>query len=255
MLRINLISELFCLTLLLVAEVLSQKSNPQPYLRQATITQTGSVVHISANSFRPLEQVLDALQLKYGWVVDYEDPQYLVAADLTSGPVGAAPSLLPAGGNLTVEFPASSAEEAKTLQLVVDQYQRSNNPGRFELRFSQGDFYVVGIAAHDERGRTSKQQSVFDLPLTFPAEERSITDTINKICQEITTQSHIAVTLGVSPRRILDRNSVKLGGNKESARELLRKSLDATHHSLYWRLLFDPTSKGYFLNIHSSRIP
>lgn len=222
------------------------------YLKEATVSQAAGRVRIDANSPRPLAQVLDALRKKYGWVVNYEDPQYVSSVDLAPAPDTDLQSQVPAGGPFSVEFPAAAPDQEKTLRLVVDSYNRSKNPGHFELRGNgQGSFFVVGTSAHDEKGGVSPQQVLFDIPVTLPTEERTITDTVNLICQQITAQSHITVTLGVSPRSLLDRSAVKVGGTKVPAREVLLQSLAATHHNLYWRLLFDPNSKGYFLSIHS----
>jgi hypothetical protein len=225
----------------------------RPYLKEATISQAAGRVRIDANSPRPLAQVLDALRKKYGWVVDYEDPQYVSSVDLALAPDTVSQSQVPAGGSFSVEFSPATPDQEKTLRLVVNSYNRSKNPGQFDLRGNgQGTFFVVGTAARDEKGGMSPQQVLFDIPVTLPTEERTITDTVNLICQQITAQSHITVTLGVSPRSLLDRAAIKVGGTKVPAREVLLQSLAATHHSLYWRLLFDPNSKGYFLSIHSS---
>jgi hypothetical protein len=43
---------------------------------------------------------------------------------------------------------------------------------------------------------------------------------------------------------------VKVGGTKVSARELLLQILSQLQGNFYWRLLFDPNSKGYVLDLH-----
>jgi len=221
-----------------------------PYLKRADVSQTADGVRITANSPRPLEQTLQALQQKYGWVVNYEDPQFSSHLDFVDSPSEQAQ--VPAGGNFTVEFPAAAPDEEKTLRLVVDAYNQSKNPGRFEVRHgAPAGFYIVGTAAHDEKGAISQQKVLLDFPVTLPTRERTIVETIDLICQQIAAQSHTAVTLGIFPRTFLSHTPVKVGGTKVPARELLLQSLAAAHHTLYWRLLFDPGSKGYFLSIHS----
>jgi hypothetical protein len=224
------------------------------YLTQATITQTADVLHITANSPRPLLQTLDALRQKYGWVVDYEDPRYISHLDVIDVPGDSSHSRLPAGGNFSVEFPAAAPEQEKTLHLLVDSYNQSRNPGRFEMRrTSQGNFYVVGTSAYSENDSISPQRPLFDVPVSIPTRQRTIADAINLICHALAVQSHTAVTAGVSPRSLLAHTSVKIGGTKVSARELLLQCLSATERKLYWCLLYDPTSKGYVLNIHTAR--
>jgi hypothetical protein len=269
-----------CLALLGAAWGSAQTASaPSSYLKQATVSQTAQTVNITANSPRPLEQTLDALHLKYGWAVNYEDPQYLAQQDVTESP--ATHLKVPAGGNFSVEFPAKDPaakssdtetldtkspdakapnakadakdpDEEKTLRLVLDAYNHSKNPGQFELRQNtQGNFYVVGTAARDAKGTIATQQPLLDVPLTIATEERTLSATIGLIFQAIEQQSHSTVKLGVSPRNILEHTSAKIGGTKISARELLQQCLLATHHNnMYWRLLFDPESKSYYLSIH-----
>jgi hypothetical protein len=251
---VSLIKSSIVLSLMVAFQGFSQTTQGSgSYLKQAAISESAGIVHLTANSPRPLLQILDALQQKYGWVVDYEDPQYVSQMDLVDAP-GGSHSRLPGGGSFSVEFPAGAPQEEKILHLVVDSYNRSKNPGRFELRpAAPGVFYVVGIAAHDEKDAISSQPVLFDLPITVAAGEKPITATLDLICQEVTAQSHTAVTIGVSPRALLDHAPAKVGGTKVAARDLLLQGLMATHHTLYWRLLFDPNSKGYFLDIHTVR--
>lgn len=251
----NLVKSAMILSVMVAVQGFSQTTQGSgPYLKQAAISESAGIVHITANSPRPLLQILDALQQKYGWVVDYEDPQYVSQMDLVDASHGDSRSRLPGGGSFTIDFPAGAPEEEKTLRFVVDSYNHSKNPGRFEVRRgAQGAFYVVGIAAHDQKDVISPQQVLFDLPITIAAGEKPITATLDLMCQEVTAQSHTAVTIGVSPRALLDHTPVKVGGTKVSARDLLLQGLMATHHTLYWRLLFDPNSRGYFLDIHTVR--
>jgi hypothetical protein len=224
------------------------------YSKDAAISVSGGMIHIAANSPRPLEQVLDALQQKYGWAINYEDPQYISSMDIVTSPGGDSGSKLPAGGIFKVEFSATAPEQEKILRLVVDLYNQSQNPGRFELRRdNQGNFRVVGTSARDEKGAISAQPVFLDLPLTLTTEERSVTEAVNLICEGIAAQNNTAVAVGVSPRGLMNRTLAKVGGTRIPAHDLLAESLTATHHDLYWRLLFDPDSKSYFLSIHSSR--
>ena len=237
-----------------VAPPAAPAATPSPYLRQPTVSESEGAVHITANSPRPLAQVLDALRQKYKWVVSYEDPQFTAAQDLTTAPGNGDERIqLPNGGSFSVDFPATNPDEEKTVRAVVDAYNHSKNPGRFELRrIPQGDFYVVGIGANDDKGRISSQQVVFDTPITIAAEDKSIAETLNAICQQISSQAHVQVTVGVSPRSLLEHTNVKIGGKALPARDLLVQALAAIHKTVYWHLLFDPNSKGYYLDIHSA---
>jgi hypothetical protein len=243
-----------CLIVLLSSPLLSQTTSPSTYLKSATVTQTAGKVQIKAVSPRPIAQVLDALRDKYGWLVNYEDPQYTSEKDLVEGPGPTGMTKYPSGSVFNFDFSANAPEEEKVLRQAVDAYNKTDNPGRFELRKdADGHFHVVGTAARDDKGTIAKQAVLLDLTVKVPAEELSVTDTLNQVCEELSAESHVQVAIGISPRSLLDHNKVKLSGSKASARDLLEQSLQATHRNLYWRLIYDPSSKGYFLDIHSAR--
>jgi len=250
----NSLTSLTCAVLLTGSLLSSQTARETTsYLKQAEISETAGKVHIVANSPRPLAQILDSLREKYGWAVSYEDPQFISELDLVDAedPINhARRTNLPRGGVFSVEFP-SGAEEETTLQLVVDLYNRSNNPGRFELRKSeQRNFSVVGVEARDRHGQISRQRALLDVQIMLATRPRTASETVRLICRQIAAQRGVAVTVGVSPRKVLDQTSLTVGGTNMSARDLLLRTLAATRRTIYWQLLFDPNSKGYFLDIH-----
>jgi hypothetical protein len=214
------------------------------------------MVRITANSPRPLLQTLDALQRTYGWTVGYEDPRYNSRQDVVDVTDNGSRNELPAGGEFSVEFPASTPDQGKTLRLIVDAYNRSKNPGRFELRrTAQEDFYIVGTAARNEAGTISSQEPLLDVVITLTSQERTVADTLDLLSHAVAAQGHTTIVMGILPRNILEHTTATIGGTKISARELLIACLKATHRNLYWRLLFDSSAKGFFLDIHLSRSP
>jgi hypothetical protein len=250
----NSLNSLTCVVLLTGSLLSSQTAREtKSYLKQAEVSETAGKIQIVANSPRPLAQILDSLREKYGWAVSYEDPQFISELDLVDAQDStnhARKTNLPRGGVFSVEFP-SAAEEEATLQLVVDLYNRSKNPGRFELRKSeQRNFSVVGVEARDRHGQMSRRRVVFDVPITLAIRPRTASDTVRVICRQVVAQRGVPVTVGVSPRNVLDQTVLTVGGANISARDLLLRTLAATRRPIYWRLLFDPNSKGYFLDIH-----
>ncbi len=246
---------LSCLALLTASQLMSQAGDEtKPYLKQAELSETSGTIHIVANSPRPLVQILDALREKYGWIVSYEDPQFISKLDLVESDDmmnHLRKTHLPGGALFNVDFPSGAAEEEKTLELIIDLYNRSNNPGRFELRKSeQQNFSVVGVEARDTRGQLSHQRVLIDVPITLAPRPRTASETVRLICRQIAAQRGVAVTVGISPRNVLNQTTLTVGGTKMPARDLLLRTLTATRRTLYWRLLFDPNSKGYFLDIH-----
>jgi hypothetical protein len=290
--RMKSITLVTSIILLVMSSAFSQsKPEASGYLKEAQVSETEGTVHVVANSPRPLQQVLDALYKKYGWAIDYEDPRLISQLDLVdvADPVTHAPhaQTLPAGGKFTVDFPAVSialpqpastftptdsttptpaapvsampvsGDEEKTVRLVVDAYNKSDNPGRFEVRKNgQGNLAVVGIAARDAKGQISQQKPILDTPLTVPRRQRTATETIELLCQKLTTLRGAKVAIGVNPRNLLDHTPVTVGATKAApARDLLRQTLTAAHCNCYLRVVFDPASKGFYLSIHSIQVP
>jgi hypothetical protein len=246
-----------CAVLLLSPHSFSQTDRPKAYLKEATISESAGKVQIISNSPRPLAQILDALRQKYGWPVNYEDPRFDSKMDVveTKKPGIATdsnlPSLLPAGGAFTIEFSSSAPSEEKILQSAVESYNRGNYPGRFEVRSGKpGAYSIVGVKARDARDQITGQSPLFDEPVSLASQQRMALDTINLICQAIAEQRGVAVTLGVFPRRVLAAAPVVLGGVKVPARDLLYQTLSNINRPFYWRLLYDPSTHGYFLDIH-----
>jgi len=249
-----------CLSVLAFSSSFAQTVSGGEYRSQPVISAARESIHLSVSDPRPLARALDALQKQYGWRVNYEDPKYLSKLDLvevTNPPQHRNSSSdtqvhYPRGGAFDLDFPNpapsdSSPDEQTTLQLLVDTYNKSGNPGRFELRkTAEQQFDIVGIAAHDVMGHMSQQAVLFDLPVTLVARPRSALETIEMICSQITERTHTKVMLGVFPMS-LRTTIVKVGGTKLPARSLLSRALAATGRKFTWRMLFDPDSKSYFL--------
>jgi hypothetical protein len=219
------------------------------YFRKAEVHESGGSIQIAANSPRPLAQVADALRQKYGWTIDYEDPRFTSPSDLVvvEGPPR---QTLPAGGDFKIEFPGNNPQEEKVLTTAVNSYNLSGHAGRFELRKGEGDrFALVGIKALDASGKLAAQPVLLDAPIAISNEHRTASAMLSLLCQKLSENQHLAVVLGVTPRRILDRTDVSVGGAETAARKLLSQTLAATQRRLYWELVFDPDAKRYMLDV------
>jgi len=252
-------------TLLIVSHAFPQDHGKKPYLDKAVISQTGDTVHIFANAPRPLAQALDALEEKYWWKVSYEDPCYTSDLDLVDDvdpqyleAHPGARARVPRGGAFSVDFPSGPVprkppEEYSTLQAVVDAYNHSGNPGRFELRSDgKGNFDVVGVAAYDKGGRLVRQKPVLDLAITVAPEQRSAKDAIDLIRQALARRIGTRVLDGAWGSQFMKGAIVTVGGKEEPVRTLLWRTLSTISSNdgdLRWRLFYDPDSAEYGLNV------
>jgi hypothetical protein len=103
------------------------------------------------------------------------------------------------------------------------------------------------------RGKAPRQAALFDTPVTLASRQRTISETLVLLCKNLTERRGIPVNIGITPRNLLSHAPATVGGTKIPARDLLLRTLATTHRDLYWRLLFDPNSNSYFLNIHLAK--
>jgi hypothetical protein len=265
MLRMNWIKSRVIIFAVLIGQASAQApaqtgpQTPPPTAKENAVPHPDSALPVSGAGPRPLQQAITALRLKYGWQVSYEDPQYLSAKDLTED-TRVKGSLLPSGKPFSVQIPpvpspTDAVAEEKSLQLVVDAYNRSGNPGQFEVRKSEGNaISVVGLATHDDKGSAALPKPLLDSPITIPVKERTIEETLDLLCKGLSNDTHVTVSIGITPRSLVDQIHVQVGGSKIPARTILAQTLAASGHPLYWQLLFDPSSKVYLLNIHSVHV-
>lgn len=243
----------------------SQAAHATSQIKKPLIYQIGNVVHINADGRQPLLRALDALQEKYGWIVDYEDPQYPADADEATN----APSLPsrrhPNARNsrwegFSVEFtvgptPDSVPDEKSVLKTVVNAYNEGNAIAQFELRNLENGrqqewrFDVIGISAPDHQDETQSQQPVLDLPITLAKEPRTAEQTLALICQHVSKQSKIPVTVGTIDGTVGGLREVAIGGVEVPARTLLSRTLASMGGHPSWRLLYDSNSKSYELSV------
>jgi hypothetical protein len=255
---------LFCLVPILLASKGFSQGVPQPgaAIKKPLIYQIGQIVHINATGSRPLLQAVDALQEKYGWIVEYEDPQYPAAIGGTptqpSGPVRRHPMARADGtSGFSTQFnagptPNSRPDERTVLALIVDANNQSNDAGQFELRKEKdGSFVVDGVGVRSPQGETSSQQPILDSLISLEAERRSARETIALICQKVSQLSKIQVTANDAADSLSGRAIVVVGGADVQARTLLSRTLASMGRNLYWRLLYDSSAKSYELSISS----
>ena len=226
-----------------------------PEIKKPLVYQIGRYVHINASGARPLLQAIDALQQKYGWIVDYEDPEYLSApGTAVNGPT---PSHMrhayaqgSHGDSFSVQFPAapnSVPDEASVLTTVVDAYDQSDGGAEFKLIKENGArFAVVGVGARGDNGETVSQPPILDTPVTLAKEQRSARETIALICQRVSEAGKVKVSLDVN---FTYGETVMVSGVNTPARALLSQTLLTLGGSLYWRLIYEAERKNCGLSI------
>jgi hypothetical protein len=224
---------------------------------------------LSVEDPRPVRQAILKLEEKYGWVITYEDPRYIhdsevaditlkVRRDLDMYKPGEAPKVFgPRWGTLEFTYDVMSdtnlpADPAMVVQKLLDAQAARDNGGRFRLETSGRIMHVIPTAIKNSAGNLVHQESVLDTIISLPAGERTVLQKLYSICAAISRGANRSVLPGTIPSGLFQHYQDHQGASRQRARDVLVKTFETMDNDmkLSWRLLYDPTDKGYFLNIH-----
>jgi len=249
---------------LLLAGLASAQSATRPtYMERALIRHSGSIATVTASYPTPLFQAIDAVRQEYGWVVNWEEapcysrfdvvddtsPRWRASHPDTEGVTRKA------GGLFASTFPepkaGGAAAEEQTLGKVIEDYNASENPGRYVLRAAPGEeFTAVGTEVRDDAGALQKVIPILDTPLSVDAQRRSAADALDAILHALSSASGKRVILMSLPNNLFRDTQVALGGHNVTARELLQDLFRDIGRPLQYDLGFDPDhSSVYILNV------
>jgi len=256
----------FCISLLFV--LLCSSVLGQSHPGHAVLTETAAVSHADGNAKvavtapRSLLTAIHAIRSEYGWVVDYEDPIYIPAdlVDATdpawrSANPSAKGATAPAGSAFTTSFDEHSASELLTaagetrvLNKVIDDYNSSDQPGRFQLKNTDGRLRVVGIAS---KAASTDQPplSILDTKITLPVQTRTADQAVKDILAALSAATHINTVEVLVPINVM-QGSTSIGGSDVEARVLLEEVITAVNRKLYWELIYYPDTSTYMFNLY-----
>jgi hypothetical protein len=226
------------------------------YMSQPKIEETESFLEITANAPRPLDDVLAALAHQHGWHINYEEPQYAksemvddtAASWLEQHPNGRRVYAI-AGGAFNAKIPIDGHFPDDPMQILpplIDAYNRSGNPGRFQLRVvNKTSFDVIPTASGDE-----PQTPLLDTVMSFDAtDDVGAYPTLRRFCEELSRKTgHTVVFGGFGPseNRLL-QSHIQQHSISQPAREILRQMYKQVGSTDCWRLFYDPDSNQFWL--------
>jgi hypothetical protein len=225
------------------------------YLSEPEIEETENWLTITENSPRPLDDVLTALATRHGWHINYEDPRYgkadlvdsTAASWLEEHPEGRHVHSV-AGGAFFVQIPLdglSPMDPTHIIPAVVDAYNSSGNPGRFELRTTvQGSFDIVPTSAAN-----GPQKPILDTLMNF---DTTVTDSapesLRKFGEELTRASGETVIFMLPPSaNRIQQAQIQQHSQNQPAREILREMYKQVSSTDRWGLLYDPDTNSFYL--------
>src|SRR5580704_10918142 len=226
------------------------------YMSAPRIEETESVLEITANAPRPLDDVLAALAHQHGWHINYEEPQFGKSEIVDQ----TAPSWLEqhpngpraygiAGGAFHVKIAIDGYFPDDPMQILpplVEAYNRSGNPGRFQLRVvNELAFDIIPTGSSD-----GPQTPLLDTEMSFDASaDVGAYPTLRRFCEELSRETgHTVVFGGFGPseNRLLQAHIEQHSVN-QPAREILRQMYKQVGLSDCWALLYDPDSNQFWL--------
>jgi hypothetical protein len=260
-----------CLWLVLLIPWNTYAQQPQlrpQFMRAGIVEHHGSNATVRANDPRPLLQAIKAIREEYGWIIDYEDPPFFSAHDLSddtdprwkAAHPGSDPVWRIAGSAFQSDYPEiatavpSSPRIADILQKVVSDYNSSGNPGKFSVRKESSSRYsILGTFRKDRDGRDQAVRSILDTAISMPPEPRTPVETLYTILSILSSATGTRVLPLMVPTNTLQGPLLTIGGTGVTARTLLLQTLGQANprRTLMWDLLFDPdpNTNAYLMNI------
>lgn len=221
--------------------------------------QNNGSIELSVEDARPVAKAVKTLQLRYGWIITYEDPKIAYEGDLVDETAPAAKDLgfravRSRNGRIDISYPVSlqtgkPEDPSAVIQMVLDANVAAGNPGTFRLVQAGGVFHVVPAQVKNSEGRWTNQTSLLDVPISFPENERSGGGIIAAICSAVGQATQTRVVVGTVPANMSGQYQGSFGANNEPARDVLLRFMAALKRKLTWYLFYGPDVDMYALNI------
>lgn len=224
---------------------------------------------------RPLAAVADLLELKYGVMINYEDPPYLFPGDIQDVTATVAkpesraghPGLriwVPRGGSISLSYlakpPSEAAATTPLLENVVAAHEAAGNPGTFKVEAIDSVLNLVPLQVKNREGKLELAEAPLDTSITIPAQRLSAWAAVKLVCAEVSRISGKTVQPGTAPANLLFNTRTSVIAQNEPARNVLVRVLSTLSWAhgvssgsvpkVTWRLFYGPDTGDYVLNFH-----
>jgi len=236
---------------------------------QGYIDLSSSEAILKVDAPRPVDSAAKTLAVKYGIVINSEDPQYLFAGDMNEVTVEATrtwttrPGLhvfVPKGGPLEVRFAAkpdgTPQDPRALLEALVDA---ANTRFPFSYRFDvDGDAYtLVPTTTRDVQGRLIDVSPLLDQKITIPLGTRSVAEHAQLMAEALSAQTgfHVSCCQGVVAGIPWGMEKVPFEAHDEPARSVLLRLIRSVRGRYYYLERCDPVEPGSqtwcFINVQA----
>jgi hypothetical protein len=224
---------------------------------------------ITINQSRPLGKLALDLQQKYGYPVTYEEAPYdagtLHTETYSNGSRYSSPGSVPIVfhvPDVAVGRAVSASADRVPFGLpdvvmpLVEEYNRSGNPGTFTVFFEGGYAHIVP-AGRVVNGKVVAFQPILSTAVSFTSKGHSCSDTLDVLLAQIEGVRGVSIVQAAVPIGALLRHECTVVVEDLPAREVLAGILDqlgtgtvrADPKPRYsWGLLYDSNIGKYFLS-------
>lgn len=208
---------------------------------------------------RPLAQALVILEKEFRFYASYEDVVPMRGDDVVDQAV------LPGknawifrGGKFVFEVERLKgrpvlADPRRTVEELVDQYNRSGLTGNFRVVWTGPFATVVPVAAKDSRGVLQPVVSPMSVKVTIPRQTDAGHKLLQTLCDAVTAESHMKVLVGLYWGNLPGRAGT-LEASGEEARVVLVRMLESLneharggHDYWIWHLYFNTSGEPYYV--------
>jgi hypothetical protein len=247
--------------------------------------QTAPMHAFSTSSPRPLLDLIEQINHKFGTVISYEDPPIIypgALVDVTTpeykgsgrafrmitNPVSVEFTDLLNGGQTSSEQSADverfRTEQRNAVSALLGAYAKSGNLGTFAAIHTGKYSEVFPTVMRDENGQDKPFNALLSTPVHIARGSYRLDTLIWLVCQQIAEARNVTIIHGTTPTGMLLSITVKVDGLEKSAREVLVEAFeDANAFRLShgadnrvdfrWDLLYDPGFQTFAMNIGWAR--
>jgi len=224
-------------------------------------SQVAGKTQIIVDDPRPIASVAEKLEALYGWVISYEDPEWVVPSetqdvtDEVRRDHATMPRvLIPRASAFAFRLPAVKpgvGERVSLLQELISASEMAGNPGQFRVFESDG---VLHIAPREKEvsGPYSLQAALLETEISIAEKDWNTLSVLEAFCKELTKNSGREVELGIIPINTFVHHHGLYKATAMNARDFLSSLLSRVGDGYSWQLFCDPSDRSYALNIHRS---
>jgi hypothetical protein len=235
---------------------------------------------LSTNSPRPLTDLIDQLNKRYGWCVNYEEAPVVAPNDLIDitsptyeGP-GRAYKFFSMPVTVQTNLPdptvlskqeeidglAVRAQEREAVEAILLAYRSSGNRGSFALSQNGKYIDVFPDKMRDQNGVYQPFEPMLSTKISIPDKAFRLDQLLWLVCDQVAQKRGIPIVHGTAPLGTFMAISLREPAEEEQAREVLVRAFEDTKairasHGAYdvryfrWALLYDAGVQAYAMNI------